>query len=124
MPDPVVPEVVDDGSVWAREPAKVVGWIVTAIALLASAVTFVLSPDVLDVLPEKWKPYVRSASIAVAGAALIAGRIQTWLTRNGIGPVGNGKDGVWSPAGVAKAQEQVAIQVAAAKGADPGMHAK
>lgn len=123
--DPEVPTVDLSGyPAWLREPAKLIGWLVTAVLLLASGVTFVLSPDVLDVLPESWKPYVRTASIAVAAAALIAGRVQTWLTRNGLGKAGNGIDGVWSPAAVDASQKEVAARVAAAKGAAPETHAK
>lgn len=124
---PDAPDIVVDTSdypLWAREPAKLVGWIITAVLLLCSLVSFVLSPDVLEVLPEKWKPYVRSASIAVAAVALIANRFQTWLTRNGLGKAGNGKDGVVSPATNAAELIATAQKVAAAKAADPENHAQ
>jgi hypothetical protein len=120
-----VPEViaVEDFPLWAREPAKIVGWLVTGVLLLCSLVTFLLSPDVLEVLPEKWKPYVRTATIAVAAVSLIAQRVQTWLTRNGLGKPGNGKDGVYSPAGAEVLATATAIQVAQAKNVDPGTSA-
>ena len=39
-------------SSWMTEPAKIVGWIVGAIAFLAAVLTIVLSPDIAGVLPD------------------------------------------------------------------------
>lgn len=119
--DPEVPEVdLSSWPVWMREPAKFIGWLVTALGLVCSAVIFVLSPGVLDVLPSWAKP----AAAVAAAASLVLGRLQTWLTRNGFGKQGNGIDGVWSPAATAASQEEVAITVAAAKAVDPAVHAQ
>ena len=111
---PVPPTVEPEYPLWAREPAKVIGWIVTGALLVASLVTFALSPDVLAVLPDSWAPVVRAVTGTAAAVALVGGRVQAWLTRNGVGAVGNGKDGVWSPAAV-----QVHEQVTAAMAATP-----
>jgi hypothetical protein len=119
--DPEFPTVtLAEYPTWMREPAKIVGWIVTTLGLVCSAVIFVHSPDVLDVLP-KW---ARAASIVAASASLVLGRLQTWLTRNGLGGAGNGKDGVWSPAAVSSSQREVAVTVAAAKAVAPEVHAQ
>lgn len=108
---------------WAREPAKIVGWIVTAV-VVGAAVIVELSNDVVELLPTSWRTAVRAATVTVATVGLIASRVQTWLTRNGVGAPGNGKDGVWSPAAVAAELEATACTVAAAKAADPATHAK
>ena len=124
---PVTPEQTTTPPVelplWAREPAKIVGWIVTAVIVVAGALTE-LANDVVDLLPSSWRVPVRSAVAAVVAVGLIAARVQSWMTRNGIGPAGNGKDGVWSPASVAAELESTARTVAAAKGAAPELHAK
>jgi hypothetical protein len=123
--DPSVPEVtLDEFPVWMREPAKIVGWIVTALAGVLSLAAYLLSDDVLSVLPEGWTPTLRTAAAVVAVSAFVLGRIQTWLTRNGLGERGNGFDGVWSPAATAASQAEVAAVVAAAKAVDPETHAR
>lgn len=108
---------------WAREPAKIVGWLVTAVVVIAAALVE-LSNDVVDLLPEKWKTPVRAATATVVTVGLIAGRLQTWMTRNGIGPQGNGKDGVYSPATYIAGLTETAQTVAAAKAATPDNHAR
>ena len=118
---PAAPEVPTVIPLWAREPARIVGWIVTISFLVLSGL-LELANDVIDFLPESWKPYVRTAAATVAAIVLVASRIQTWMTRNGVGPAGNGKDGVWSQATVgmlakveaAKAQTPEAIEAALA----------
>lgn len=108
---------------WAREPAKIVGWIVTAVVVVAAGLVE-LSNDVVDLLPEKWKTPVRAATATVVTVGLIAGRLQTWMTRNGIGASGNGKDGVYSPATYIAGLTETAQTVAAAKAVDPETHAR
>jgi hypothetical protein len=112
-----------DFPLWAREPAKIVGWIVTAVFVIGGAVVELLN-EVVDVLPHGWQAPVRTAVLSIAAVVVIAGRVQTWMTRNGIGSAGNGKDGVWSPAAVVTTQAAVAQQVAAAKGASPETSAR
>lgn len=112
-----------DFPLWAREPAKIVGWIVTAVFVIGGAIVELLN-EVVDVLPKGWQEPVRTAVISIAAVVVIAGRVQTWMTRNGFGSSGNGKDGVWSPAATAVTQAAVAQQVAAAKNVDPATHAQ
>lgn len=109
--------------IWAREPARIVGWIVTVALVVASAAAELLN-EVVDLLPDSWRATVRTVALTVATVGLIAARIQTWLTRNGLGPTGNGKDGVWSPATVTTTLEETARAVAAAKAAAPEDHAR
>lgn len=81
---------------WLQEPAKMVGrYIAVAIVLLVLLVEIL--NEVASVLPEGWQVPIRSAVIAIGilGAALT--QVQAVLTRNGFGPKGNGKDGVYSP---------------------------
>lgn len=108
VPTPDLPQVVP---LWAREPAKIVGWIVTVGFVLAGGLLEILN-EVADLLPEGWKVPVRSVAAALAGVVLVASRLQTWMTRNGVGPAGNGKDGVWSQASVAINAQIVAAQAA------------
>lgn len=120
---PGTPVTVADFPAWAREPAKIVGWIVTAVAIFGAGVVELLNEfDV--VIPEKWRTAARTVSATVAGVVLVAARFQTWMTRNGWGKPGNGKDGVWSPAGAQVLAQDTAIEVAAAKAVDPETHAQ
>lgn len=105
---PVIPEVVP---AWAREPAKIVGWIVATVILVGAGLLEVAN-EVIDFLPENWKTPVRSACATVALVVLIATRVQALLTRNGLGAPGNGKDGVWSPYAVSVLAKVTAAQAA------------
>lgn len=116
-------ETPTDAPLWAREPAKLVGWIVTTVIVVAGAIVE-LGNDVVELLPASIRDEVRIGVGVAVTVGLIAGRVQTWMTRNGLGPTGNGKDGVWSPATVAAELEATATEVAAAKAVAPELHAR
>lgn len=106
-----VPEIEPVFPLWAREPAKVVGWIVTIVFVAGGGLVELLN-ETVDVLPHGWQTPVRTVTVTIAGVVVVAGRVQTWLTRNGLGKPGNNKDGVWSPAAVAVAAEVTKAQAA------------
>lgn len=108
---------------WATEPAKLVGWIVAAALTIAAGVTELVA-QFSDLIPAKYQATVKVVVGAAAVVTVIATRIQALLTRNGLGPAGNGKDGVVSPATHAAELESTAIAVAAAKNVDPATHAQ
>lgn len=125
--DPNAPDVEvvipDDAPAWAREPAKLVGWIIAAVILLAGLVVSI-GGAVTDLLPERARAYVVYAVGIATAVGIGATRIQAILTRNGIGKAGNGKDGVISPAYNAAELKATAAAVAQAKAVDPATGAQ
>ena len=83
-------------SVWLKEPAKMVGWLVLAVITVAALVVEVCN-EIGVLLPEQWQDEVRAVLGVVTVVSLVATRLQAVLTRNGLGPTGNGIDGVYSP---------------------------
>lgn len=108
---------------WTREPAKIVGWIVSAVLAAAAGIT-VLVAQFSDLIPDKYRATVQTVVGICATVTVVGNRVQTWLTRNGIGKPGNGKDGVISPATHAAELAATAQTVAAAKNVDPATHAQ
>lgn len=90
---------------WLREPAKLVGWVVAGALAVAAGVTE-LAAEFTDFIPEKYRATVQAAVAVAAVVTVVATRVQALLTRNGIGPAGNGKDGVFSPATIDAARAQ------------------
>lgn len=120
---PVVPAVpVKPPLSWATEPAKIVGYIV-AFVIAVTGLVAMLAVQYADVVPAKYAQTVKTVVAICSALGVVATQIQTWLTRNGFGPTGNGKDGVVSPATHAAELEATAVAVAAAKAVDPAVHA-
>jgi hypothetical protein len=90
---------------WMREPAKIVGWVVAAALTVAAGVTE-LAAEFTDLIPDKYRATVQTVVGVAAVVTVVATRVQALLTRNGIGPAGNGKDGVFSPATIDAARAQ------------------
>lgn len=82
--------------VWAKEPAKAVGWALTAVIVAAGIVVEVLN-SVVDVFPAEWQGRITAATAAVVFVGTITTRIQAVVTRNGFGRPGRFFDGVYSP---------------------------
>lgn len=63
-----------------KEPAKLIGWIIATVISVCAAIVAILN-NVIEVLPESWKPKVNTAIIAVAAVGIAAARIQAVITR-------------------------------------------
>lgn len=81
---------------WLKEPARMVGRWVSTLAVIAGAVV-ALAAQVLPFIPDDWKGTVAAVSGVAGVVVAICAKVQAELTRNGVGPAGNGKDGVYSP---------------------------
>jgi len=85
---------------WLREPAKLVGWLVAAVLVVAAGL-LELANEVGVLLPASWQDEVRAVVAAVTVVTLVASRVQALLTRNGrlgrLSVGGSEFEGVFSP---------------------------
>lgn len=82
--------------VWLTNPLRRIStWIAGGCAVLGVVVGCL--NDAVDVLPEGWRATTRGVAAALVVAGAVGAKLTARLGETGVGPGGNGRDGVWSP---------------------------